>query len=76
MLLAAGADLGIREYGYYALNSLRLEKSLGIWSREFMQSYTPGMTGMDRWIAFDKGEFIGREPALEEKQSNTHRSAW
>ena len=71
MLLAAGADLGIREYGYYALNSLRLEKSLGIWSREFMQSYTPGMTGMDRWIAFNKGEFIGREPALEEKQSNT-----
>jgi dimethylglycine dehydrogenase len=71
MLLAAGADLGIREYGYYALNSLRLEKSLGIWSREFMQSYTPCMTGMDRWVAFDKGEFIGCQPALEEKQRNT-----
>ena len=71
MLLAAGADLGIREYGYYALNALRLEKSLGIWSCEFMQSYTPGMTGMDRWIAFNKGEFVGREPALEEKQRNT-----
>ncbi len=70
-LLDAGADFGIREYGYYALNSLRLEKSFGIWSAEFTQGYTPGMTGMDRWIDFDKGDFIGREPALQEKRQNT-----
>jgi len=70
-LLAAGADAGIREYGYYALNSLRLEKSFGIWSREFMQAYTPGMTGMDRWIAWDKGEFAGREAALAERNNES-----
>ena len=52
---------------YYALNSLRLEKSFGIWSAEFTQGYTPGMTGMDRWIAWDKGEFNGREAAWAEK---------
>ena len=57
MLLEAGADLGIKEYGFNALLSLRLEKSFGIWSAEFTQGYTPGMTGMDRWIAWDKGEF-------------------
>ena len=71
MLLEAGADQGMREIGYYALNSLRLEKSFGIWSREFTQGYTPGMTGMDRWIAFEKGDFVGSEPALKEKQGNT-----
>ncbi len=71
MLLEAGAPHGIREYGYYALNSLRLEKSFGIWSREFTQAYTPGMTGMDRWIDFGKGDFIGREAALREKEKNT-----
>jgi dimethylglycine dehydrogenase len=71
MLLAAGTDHGIREYGYYALNSLRLEKSFGIWSAEFMQNYTPGMTGMDRWIDFNKGEFTGRDAALKEKEKNT-----
>ncbi len=70
-LLKAGADSGIREYGYYALNSLRLEKSFGIWSREFMQAYTPGMTGMDRWIAWNKGNFIGREAALSEYEKNS-----
>jgi dimethylglycine dehydrogenase len=70
-LLEAGTQYGIRECGYYALNSLRLEKSFGIWSREFTQGYTPGMTGMDRWIDFNKGDFIGREAALREKEKNT-----
>lgn len=69
-LLEAGADLGIREYGFYALNSLRLEKSFGIWSAEFTQGYTPGMTGMDRWIDWDKGDFIGRDAALAERDGN------
>ena len=71
MLLEAGRDLGLREYGFYAMNSLRLEKSFGIWSCEFTQGYTPGMTGMDRWIAWNKGEFVGREAALAERERNT-----
>ena len=71
MLLDAGRDLGLREYGFYAMNSLRLEKSFGIWSCEFTQGYTPGMTGMDRWIAWNKGEFTGREAALAEREKNT-----
>ncbi|OBQ63969.1 FAD-dependent oxidoreductase [Mesorhizobium loti] len=66
-LLAAGEDLGLAEIGYYALNALRLEKSFGIWSREFTQGYMPGQTGLDRFIAFDKGEFVGREAALKER---------
>ena len=67
-LLEAGRELGVKEYGYNALLSLRLEKSFGIWSAEFTQAYTPRMTGMDRWIAWDKGEFIGRKAALIESK--------
>ena len=70
-LLEAGAAAGIREYGYYALNSLRLEKSFGVWSAEFTQGYTSGMTGLDRWIAFGKGDFVGRAAALAEREKNT-----
>ena len=66
-LLAAGEGLGLREAGFNALLSLRLEKSFGIWSREFTQAYTPGETGMDRFVAFDKGDFIGRTAALAER---------
>ncbi len=67
MLLAAGADQSLREYGFNALLSLRLEKSFGIWSAEFTQGYTPGMTGMDRWIDWQKPDFIGREAAMRER---------
>jgi dimethylglycine dehydrogenase len=69
-LLEAGADEGIREFGFNAMLSLRLEKSFGIWSAEFTQGYTPGMTGMDRWIAWDKGDFVGRAAALAERDGN------
>ena len=66
-ILKAGADLGLRDVGFAALLSLRLEKSFGIWSREFTQGYTPAQTGLDRFIDFDKPAFIGREAALAER---------
>jgi dimethylglycine dehydrogenase len=69
-LVAAGADLGAIEYGYNALLSLRTEKSFGIWSAEFRQEYTPGMTGLDRWIDWSK-DFIGAEAANKEHASDS-----
>lgn len=73
MLLAEGATFGIREIGFNAVLSLRLEKSFGIWSREFTQGYTPGETGMDRFIAWDKGEFVGRKAALAARAQPSSR---
>lgn len=70
ILLAAGAESGLVEFGYNALLSLRLEKSFGIWSAEFTQGYTAGMTGMDRWVDWEKQDFIGRDAALAERSSN------
>ena len=61
-LLKAGAGLGLREYGFNALLSLRLEKSFGIWSAEFTQGYTAAETGMDRWIDWSK-DFTGKTAA-------------
>jgi dimethylglycine dehydrogenase len=67
-LLEAAKDLGIAEYGFIALNALRLEKSFGIWSAEFTQAYTPRMTRLDRWISWEKGEFVGRKAAQAERE--------
>ena len=69
ILLEAGANHNIREYGFNAMLSLRIEKSFGIWSAEFTQRYTPAMTGMDRWIDWKKGDFIGREAARGEQET-------
>ena len=67
LLISKGKDLGVKEYGYYALNTLRLEKSFGIWNSEFMQAYTPGETGLNRWISRGKNvDFVGKTPALNE----------
>jgi dimethylglycine dehydrogenase len=63
-----GADLGVANFGVHALAAMRLEKSYGIWSREFSRDYTPGMSGLDRFIDFDK-DFIGKAAALEEKDA-------
>ncbi|MEL7274107.1 MAG: FAD-dependent oxidoreductase [Pseudomonadota bacterium] len=69
-LLEAGEGLGLVEYGFNALLSLRLEKSYGIWSAEFTQGYTAAETGMDRWIDWQKPTFVGREAALAERDGN------
>jgi len=63
LLLDAGAVHGIKEIGFWAMLSMRLEKSIGIWNAEFTQGYTPAQTGFDRWIAWDKGDFIGKAAA-------------
>lgn len=65
-LLEAGVESGIREIGFLAMFSLRLEKSIGIWSAEFTQGYTPKMTGLDRWIDWSKPNFIGKQVAENE----------
>lgn len=70
ILLEAGAEHGPVEFGFAAGNSLRLEKSYGIWSREFTQGYTPGATGLDRFIAWDKEDFIGADLARKERDGD------
>jgi dimethylglycine dehydrogenase len=63
-LVEAGAELGLVHFGGRALNSLRLEKSFGAWLREYTPDYTPRQAGLDRFIDFAKGDFVGREAAL------------
>jgi dimethylglycine dehydrogenase len=72
-LRTAGADLGLRSIGNRALDSLRLEKSYGIWSTEFTQSYTPEMSTLRHHVAFDKGDFVGRDAALQEHEKGVGR---
>ena len=68
-LSAAGKDLGLRPFGMRAMMSLRLEKGFGAWLREYKPDYTPMETGMDRFVNYDKPDFIGREAALAERKN-------
>ena len=68
LLVRAGRAYGLKLFGGRALNSMRIEKSFGSWAREFRPIYGPFEAGLDRFVDFKKGEFIGRTAAAEEKE--------
>jgi len=68
-----GRPLGLVSIGTYALNSLRLEKSFGYWSREFSRDYTPVESGLSRFVAYDKPDFVGRDAALLDRDAKPDR---
>jgi 4-methylaminobutanoate oxidase (formaldehyde-forming) len=60
-LLEAGKDLGLVNAGYYAIDSLRLEKGYRAWGRELTPDITPYEAGLAFAVKFDKDEdFRGR----------------
>jgi dimethylglycine dehydrogenase len=63
LLHRTGADFGITNVGMRALNSLRLEKNFGTWAREYRPIYGPLESGLNRFVNFKKGDFIGRDAA-------------
>ena len=73
LLNIAGGEFGLRPFGMRAMMSLRLEKKFGPWLREYKPDYTPAETGLERFINFDKGNFIGRAPALAERDNPPDR---
>jgi dimethylglycine dehydrogenase len=66
-IMAAGADLGIKNFGMRALLCMRLEKNFGTWYREFRPIYGPFEAGLERFVKLDKPDFIGKAAALQEK---------
>jgi dimethylglycine dehydrogenase len=72
-LCDAGRDLGLTLFGGRALSSLRLEKGYGSFNKDFRPDYTPGETGLDRFIDFNKDDFVGRAAALAERGDGPKR---
>ncbi|ESX61828.1 glycine cleavage system protein T [Mesorhizobium sp. LSHC422A00] len=64
-LMRTGSDFGLKPYGVLAMFTLGLEKAYPAHGIDMDESRTPFHVGLDRWIKFDKGEFIGREALLK-----------
>ena len=67
LLMEAGAEFGIRNFGLYAVNSMRLEKAYRSWGVELTNEVTMIDAAMERFIRFDKGDFIGREATRQQR---------
>ena len=63
-LLAAGREHGIEPVGYRALESLRLEKGYRYFGAELTPREMPFEAGLERFVRFDKGNFVGRDALL------------
>ncbi len=67
-LMAKGAPFGIKLFGTYAMNALRMEKSYRGWGSELTTEVDMFEASMDRFIRLDKGDFIGKAATLSMHQ--------
>ncbi|MBV8912934.1 MAG: FAD-dependent oxidoreductase [Acetobacteraceae bacterium] len=73
-LWAAGEPHGIRDFGLYALDSLRLDGCHRGWKTELETLYSPLQASLDGSIDFDKPAFRGRAALLAERERGpSHR---
>jgi dimethylglycine dehydrogenase len=66
--MKAGEPHGIRLFGTYAMNSLRMEKAYRGWGSELTSEIDMFEGSMERFIRLDKPDFIGRTQSLNRKQ--------
>jgi heterotetrameric sarcosine oxidase gamma subunit len=60
-LMEAGKDLGVANAGYYAIDSLRLEKGYRAWGRELTPEINPYEAGLSFAVKFERQGFRGRD---------------
>ncbi len=67
-VMAAGAPLGLKPFGMFALNSLRVEKGYRAWKGDLSTDYTVLQGGLERFVDWSKPDFRGRAALAAEKQ--------
>jgi aminomethyltransferase len=73
-LLDAGSEDGLVPCGLGARNTLRLEASLCLYGHEIDETTTPWEAGLGWICKLGKGEFLGREPLVRQKEKGVERA--
>jgi dimethylglycine dehydrogenase len=73
-LLEAGEPLGLVDFGYRSLDSLRMEKGYRLWGVDISPDFTPLEVGLARFVRLDKGDFIGRDALLRQREEGIART--
>ncbi|XP_057348761.1 pyruvate dehydrogenase phosphatase regulatory subunit, mitochondrial isoform X2 [Manis pentadactyla] len=73
-VMSMGQKYGIRNAGYYALRSLRIEKFFAFWGQDLNTLTTPLECGRESRVKLEKGmDFIGRDALLQQKQNGVYK---
>src|SRR5215472_2869335 len=67
-LCSAGADLGLRDAGYYTIDALRIEAGRRAWGAELGPDETPWEAGLGFAVKLDKAaDFIGKAALVRQR---------
>lgn len=72
-ILEAGSSFGLLPAGLGARNTLRLEAKMLLYGNDMDQTTSLLEAGLGWIVKFDKGQFIGREALLKQKQEGVKR---
>ena len=72
-LLAAGEEFGIKPAGLGARNTLRLEAAMALYGHEIHSTITPWEANLDWIVKLDKGDFVGRDALVKQKERTITR---
>lgn len=70
---AAGQKHGLKPFGMFALDALRLEKGYRAWKGDLSTDYTILQGGLERFVKWDKPDFRGKAALLSEKQQGVKK---
>jgi 4-methylaminobutanoate oxidase (formaldehyde-forming) len=73
VLRAAGEEYGIKDAGYRAIDSCRMEKNYLYWSSDITPDYTPYEAGLGFRVNLKKNDFIGRQVLAAQKAKGVER---
>ncbi|MEI5678142.1 MULTISPECIES: GcvT family protein [unclassified Mesorhizobium] len=69
----AGQKHGLKPFGMFALDSLRLEKGYRAWKGDLSTDYTVLQGGLERFVKWDKPDFKGKAALLSERQQGVKK---
>ena len=72
-ILAAGEEFGIKPAGLGARNTLRLESKMALYGHEIDATITPWEADLAWIVKLDKGDFIGRDALVKQKEQGITR---
>jgi aminomethyltransferase len=72
-IMDAGKAAGIKPCGLGARNTLRLESKMALYGHEIGASISPLEADLAWIVKFDKGDFIGRDALLKQKENGLTR---
>jgi glycine cleavage system aminomethyltransferase T/glycine/D-amino acid oxidase-like deaminating enzyme len=72
-LVDAGGSAGLEPCGYRCLDGLRIEKGFRYFGTDLTADDTPMEAGLERFVAFEGRDFIGRQQLLQRRDAGIER---